>query len=59
MGKKVSIEYLNVSKLLEDKPVDNKAKDHLVLTSTVMDKLQEINGTVLKIDAKIKGRVIN
>jgi len=59
MGKKVSIEYLNVSKLLEDKPVDNKAKDHVVLTSTVMDKLQEINGTVLKIDAKIKGRVIN
>jgi len=58
-GKKVSIEYLNVSKLLEDKPLDNQAKDHLVLTSTVMNKLQEINGTVTRIDAKIKGRVIN
>ena len=58
-GKKVSIEYLNVSKLLEDKPLDNKAKDHLILADSVYEKLQEINGGVIALNAKIKGRVIS
>jgi len=58
-GKKVSIEYLNISKLLEDKPVDNKAKDHMILADSVYEKLQEINGGVIALNAKIKGRVIS
>ena len=45
-GKPVSIEYTTINKLLRKKQTDN-AKDHLVLTSTVYDKLQEINGNVL------------
>ena len=40
MGKKVTIEYLNVGKLLDDKPLDNKAKDHMILADSVYEKLQ-------------------
>ena len=58
-GKKVSIEYLNISKLLEDKPVNNKTKDHMILADSVYEKLQEINGGVIALNAKIKGRVIS
>jgi hypothetical protein len=58
-GKKVSIEYLNVAKLLDDEPEDNKAKDHMILADSVYEKLQEINGGVIALNAKIKGRVIS
>lgn len=57
-GKKVTIEYTTINKLLE-KEVDNKHKDHMVLASTVYEKLQEINGGVMQLNAKIKGRVIS
>ena len=56
-GKPVSIEYTTINKLLE-KDVDNASKDHTVLATTVYDKLQEINGNVLTIKAKLSGRVI-
>ena len=56
-GKKVTIEYTTINKLLE-KEVDNKQKDHMVLATTVYDKLQEINGNVLTIKSKLSGRVI-
>ena len=56
-GKPVSIEYTTINKLFEGQ-VDNKAKEHLVLSSTVMEKLQEINGNVLTIKSKLNGRVI-
>jgi hypothetical protein len=56
-GKDVSIEYTTINKLLE-KDVDNASKDHTVLATTVYDKLQEINGNVLTIKAKLSGRVI-
>ena len=56
-GKKVTIEYTTINKLLE-KEVDNKAKDHTVLANTVYEKLQEINGNVLTIKAKLNGKVI-
>ena len=59
MGKKVTIEYLNVAKLLDDEPVDNKTKDHMILADSVYEKLQEINGGVIALNAKIKGRVIS
>ena len=54
-GKKVTIEYTTINKLLE-KPEDNLSKDHTVLASTVHEKLQEINGNVLKLNAKLDGR---
>jgi RNase P/RNase MRP subunit p29 len=58
-GKKVTIEYTTINNLLENKPtVDNKAKDHTVLASTVFEKLQEINGNVIKTNAMLKGRLI-
>ena len=56
-GKSVSIEYTTINKLFEGQ-VDNKAKEHLVLSSTVMEKLQEINGNVLTIKSKLNGKVI-
>ena len=56
-GKDVSIEYTTINKLLE-KDTDNASKDHTVLATTVYDKLQEINGNVLTIKAKLSGRVI-
>ena len=56
-GKEVSIEYTTIGNLLEGKQ-DNKAKDHLVLADTVYEKLQEINGNVLKTNAMLKGRLI-
>ena len=56
-GKDVNIEYTTINKLLE-KELDNKAKDHTVLATTVYDKLQEINGNVLIGNAMLKGRLI-
>ena len=59
-GKEVTIEYTTIDKLLAGKPeVDNKSKDHMILTSTVMEKLEEINGNVLVGNAMLKGRLIN
>jgi hypothetical protein len=57
-GNEVTIEYTTINKLLEDKK-DNKHKDHMVLASTVYEKLEEINGGVIQLNAKIKGRVIS
>jgi len=56
-GKDVSIEYTTINKLLE-KDVSNKSQDHVILSSTVMEKLQEINGNVLTIKSKLSGKVI-
>ena len=56
-GKPVSIEYTTINKLL-DKETYNKSKDHVILSSTVMDKLDEINGNVLVGNAMLKGRLI-
>ena len=57
MGESVSIEYTTITKLLE-KPLSNASTDDVVLSRTVMEKLQEINGNVLTVDARIKGRLI-
>ena len=56
-GKDVTIEYTTINNLL-NKEVDNQAKDHTVLATTVYDKLQEINGNVLIGNAMLKGRLI-
>jgi hypothetical protein len=57
-GKDVEIEYTTIGKLLEGEP-DNKDKDHMILASSVYEKLQEINGGVMQLNAKIKGRIIS
>ena len=57
-GKKVTIEYTTINKLLEGEPADNKSKEHVVLADTVYEKLQEINGNVLTIKSKLSGKVI-
>ena len=56
-GKDVSIEYTTINNLFIQGD-DNKAKDHTVLASTVYEKLQEINGNVIKTNAMLKGRLI-
>ena len=56
-GKPVEIEITTIDKLFKQ-PVDNKAKDHVVLADTVYEKLQEINGNVLHTNAMLKGRLI-
>ena len=56
-GKKVTIEYSKID--LDGKELSNKSTDDVVLTSTVMEKLEEINGNVLTGNAMLKGRVIN
>ena len=58
-GKKVTIEYTTINKLLAGTPeVDNKSKEHLILADSVYEKLQEINGNVLTIKSKLSGKVI-
>ena len=57
-GKKVEIEITTIDNLFKQGSVDNEAKDHTVLATTVYDKLQEINGNVLTIKSKLSGRVI-
>lgn len=56
-GKPVEIEITTIDKLFKQ-PVDNKAKDHVVLADTVYEKLQEINGNVLQTNAMLRGRLI-
>ena len=48
---------LDVSKINLD-GASNKATDDVILTSTVMEKLEEINGNITKTNAMLKGRLI-
>ena len=64
LGKKVSIEYTTITKLLE-KPLSNASTEDVVLARTVMDKLQElkediseVNGNEITNNAMLKGRLI-
>ena len=57
LGKEVSIEYTTINKLLK-KPLSNASTDDVVLARTVMDKLEEINGGVIKTQAMLRGRII-
>ena len=63
-GKKVSIEYTTIAKLLE-KPAANASTEDVVLARTVMDKIQElkedisaVNGGVIQTQAMLRGRII-
>jgi len=64
LGKEVSIEYTTITKLLQ-KPASNASTDDVILTRTVMDKMQElqediseVNGNVIKNQAMLRGRLI-
>ena len=64
LGKEVSIEYTTITKLLQ-KPLSNASTDDVVLSRTVIDKLQElkediseVNGNVITNKAMLKGRLI-
>ena len=58
LGKEVTIEYTTITKLLE-KPASNASTDDVILTRTVMEKLEEINGGVIKTQAMLRGRIIS
>lgn len=53
-GDDVTIEYTKINL----NGGDNKAKDHMILADSVYEKLQEINGNVIKTNAMLKGRLI-
>ncbi len=53
-GKKVTIEYSKINL----GGASNKATDDVILSSTVMEKLEEINGNITKTNAMLKGRLI-
>lgn len=57
-GKKVSIEYLTIQQLLK-KDLNEASLTDVIVAKDVMEKLQEINGGVISLNAKIKGRVIS
>ena len=57
-GKKVSIEYTKIQQLLK-KDLDDASLTDVIVTKDVMEKLNEINGGVIALNAKIKGRVIS
>jgi hypothetical protein len=57
-GKKVSIEYTTIQQLLK-KDLNDASLTDVIVAKDVMEKLNEINGGVIKLNAKIKGRVIN
>jgi hypothetical protein len=57
-GKKVSIEYTTIQQLLK-KDLNDASLTDVIVAKDVMEKLNEINGGVIALNAKIKGRVIN
>ena len=57
-GKKVSIEYTTIQQLLK-KDLNDASLTDVIVAKDVMEKLNEINGGVIALNAKIKGRVIS
>jgi len=55
-GLNVEVEYIDFDGKLKD--ISNKSTDDVILTSTVMEKLQEISGEVQILSAKLDGRRI-
>ena len=54
-GERVTIEYTTIQNLLE-KPLSNASTDDVILTRTVMDKLSEIKGELMTLNAKMDGK---
>jgi hypothetical protein len=55
-GLDVEVEYIDYDGDVKD--ISNKSTDDVILTSTVMEKLQEISGEVQVLSAKLDGRRI-
>jgi hypothetical protein len=55
-GLDVEVEYIDYDG--DVKEISNKSTDDVILTSTVMEKLQEISGEVQVLSAKLDGRRI-
>ena len=55
-GLNVEVEYIDYDGDVKD--ISNKSTDDVILTSTVMEKLQEISGEVQILSAKLDGRRI-
>tara|TARA_B100001094_G_scaffold297659_1_gene320935 strand:+ start:630 stop:1232 length:603 start_codon:yes stop_codon:yes gene_type:complete len=53
----VEVEYIDFDG--DVKEISNKSSDDVILTSTVMDKLQEISGEIQVMSAKLDGRKID
>ena len=56
-GKKVTIEYTTITKLLE-KPLEEASSTDIGVAKDVMEKLQEINGNVIQTQTMLRGRII-
>jgi len=56
-GLDVEVEYIDFDG--DVKEISNKSSDNVILTSTVMDKLQEISGEIQVMSAKLDGRKID
>tara|TARA_A200000159_G_scaffold122863_1_gene117376 strand:+ start:1510 stop:2112 length:603 start_codon:yes stop_codon:yes gene_type:complete len=56
-GLNVEVEYIDFDG--DVKEISNKSTDDVMLTSTVMGKLQEISGEIQVMSAKLDGRKIN
>jgi len=57
-GEKVSITYQNIQDLFKP-TTSNKSGDDMISSKMVFEKLQEINGTLIRLDAKTKGKIIS
>jgi len=55
-GLDVEVEYIDYDGAVKN--ISNKSTDNVILTSTVMEKLQEISGEVQTLSAKLDGRRI-
>jgi hypothetical protein len=56
-GLDVEVEYIDFDGNVKE--ISNKSSDDVILTSTVMDKLQEISGEIQVMSAKLDGRKID
>jgi len=56
-GLDVEVKYIDFDG--DVKEISNKSSDDVILTSTVMDKLQEISGEIQVMSAKLDGRKID
>jgi len=56
-GVDVEVTYVDYDR--DVKQISNKSTDHVILTSTVMDKMSEISGEIQVLSAKLDGRKID
>jgi hypothetical protein len=55
-GEKVTIEYSNIN--LGAKEISNKAQPDMIAPDTIQEKLSEINGNLITLNAKLEDKNI-